>query len=147
MSEAADAQIVVLDTDVWSAIYIRRDVPESVRRWRDLLVGRTVVISTQTRAEVLSGIAAGNWGDRRRDQARRVLDDQATVPVTSDVIGAFANLFAECRRAGHPLHEKIHTGDRWVAATAVALGAPLLAGDRIYRGTPGLTLLGEPEDS
>ncbi len=57
MSEAADAQIVVLPTDVWSAIYIRRDVPESVRLWRDLLVGRTVVISTQTRAEVLSGIA------------------------------------------------------------------------------------------
>lgn len=32
-------------------------------------------------------------------------------------------------------------GDAWVAATAIAHDLPLLAGDRIYRDVPGLSLL------
>lgn len=34
-----------------------------------------------------------------------------------------------------------HAADRWVAASAMAKGATLLAGDGIYRGAPGLNLL------
>jgi len=32
-------------------------------------------------------------------------------------------------------------GDAWVAATAIAYDLPLLAGDGIFRGAPGLRLL------
>jgi len=41
------------------------------------------------------------------------------------------------------LHAKIHTADRWVAACAVAKGLPLLSGDGIYQGAPGVSLLTE----
>jgi predicted nucleic acid-binding protein len=104
-------------------------------------VGRTVVVATQTRAEVLFGVAASNWGARRREQAVSILDRTATVPVTSAIVVRYADLGAECRRGGHALADKIHTGDRWVAATALALGVPLLAHDGIYRDAPGLELL------
>ena len=147
MSDGADARIVVLDTDVWSHLFVRRTTSDEVRSWRELLTGRTVVVSTQTRAEVLVGILSGNWGERRRAQARKILDGTATVPVTDDVVVAYANLAADCRRAGHALAQKIHTGDRWVAATAIAIGAPLLAVDRIYRNAPGVTLLGADQGS
>ena len=53
-----------------------------------------------------------------------------------EVIDAYATLTAECRAAGHALHEKVHTGDRWIAACAVAKDFELLAGDRIYSGAP-----------
>jgi predicted nucleic acid-binding protein len=57
------------------------------------------------------------------------------------VIDAFATLTAGCRGNGHALAQKVHTGDRWVAASATAHGLPLLSGDRIYRGVPGLALV------
>lgn len=44
---------------------------------------------------------------------------------------------------GHALHAKDHTGDRWIAATAIRWGLPLLSGDGIYRRAPGLNLLVE----
>jgi hypothetical protein len=52
-----------------------------------------------------------------------------------------ARFYAECRRIGHSLHDKHHTGDRWVAACAIAKDVDLLAGDDIYRDAPGLRLL------
>jgi predicted nucleic acid-binding protein len=64
------------------------------------------------------------------------------VPADDEVIQTFAQLTARCRQDGHPLQQKIHTGDRWVASCAVAKGLPLLAGDAVYRDTPDLVLLG-----
>lgn len=139
--------IVLIDTDVFSALYVAPEQAEKrglpVAEWRDLLAGKHVFISFQTRAEVLAGLRVSNWGERRLTAARMKLDTAHTVGVDEQVIDAFAGLTAECRRTGHGLHHKIHTGDRWVAATAMAKGLPLLAGDRIYRAAPGLTLLGE----
>lgn len=62
------------------------------------------------------------------------------------VIAAHAELRARCSREGHPLHERIHMGDAWVAASALGHDFPLLAGDHIYHGCPSLRLLEVPED-
>ena len=138
---------VVLDTDVYSALYTdperaeRRGLPVST--WLEVLAGERVLISFQTRAEVLAGLRAGNWGDGRRQTALAKLDAVPTIPADREVIDSYAELTSSCRRAGHALHEKIHTGDRWVAACAVAKRLPLLSGDGIYRGAPGLSLLME----
>jgi len=72
---------------------------------------------------------------------RAQLDATATVPVTREVVEAYADLTANLRHSGHALHQKDHTGDRWIAATALAIGAALLSGDGIYQGAPGLVLL------
>lgn len=138
-------QTVVIDTDVFSALYIdpdraaRRGLP--VESWRTALTGMRVIISFQTRAEVLAGVRGSNWGDRRAAAAVVKLDTAHTISADRHVIDAYAELTTACRRAGHALHDKVHTADRWVAASAVAKGLPLLSHDGIYRGAPGVTLL------
>lgn len=140
-------QNVVLDTDVYSALYTdperaeRRGLP--VLMWLGALAGARVLISFQTRAEVLAGLRAGAWADKRRQTALAKLDAVPTIPADREVIDSYAELTSLCLRAGHALHAKIHTADRWVAACAVAKGLPLLSGDGIYQGAPGLSLLME----
>lgn len=135
---------VLIDTDVWSHVYLpARSSGEVAETLRRQLTGVHVVIATQTRAEVLAGLAASDWGDRRRQAVREQLDRMATVPVDERAVQAFARLVAACKRAGHPLQDKQHNGDRWVAATGVAWDLPLLALDGIYRHAPGLRLWSE----
>jgi len=45
-----------------------------------------------------------------------------------------------CRRVGHPLHDRSHTNDLWIAASAVHIDAPLLTADHVFEDAPGLTL-------
>lgn len=131
-----------MDTDVWSHLYVpRRGVDPRAAGWRDRAVGATVVIATETRAEVLAGVYGSNWGAQRRDDAIAQLDRTATIPVDEQVIEQYAQLSAACRRTGHGLAGPNHAGDRWVAATSIALRVPLLAGDSIYTGAPGVRLL------
>jgi predicted nucleic acid-binding protein len=41
---------------------------------------------------------------------------------------------------GHALGQREHTADRWIAATAIRLGIPLVSNDRIFHGAPGVNL-------
>lgn len=137
---------VLLDTDAFSRLFIRRPSSRAERdadvvAWRALLTGRPVLISFQTRTEILQGARAAGWGTDRTGQLRVILDRTPTVGVDIGVIDSHAELYAACRRGGHPLHQKQHTGDRWVAACAIAKGIPVLAADGIYRNAPRLELL------
>lgn len=132
----------LVDTDVFSLLYLRRKSTDPrVAMWRRLLAGRRVLISFQTRAEILAGALDSNWGERRLTEARAILDTTPTVRPDDDVVDAFARLVAECRQAGHALRDRQHTSDRWVAACAIAKEVELLAGDGIYRNAPRLRLL------
>lgn len=138
----SELQAAVVDTDVFSHLYVLRNSADPrVPGWRELLTGRRVLISFQTRTEVLAGALANQWGDRRLADLRAVLDRTPTIRADNEVVDAHATLFAECRRMGHALHDKQHTADRWIAACAMSKGADLLAGDGIYEGAPGLSLL------
>jgi len=132
---------IVLDTDVWSCLFgnSRSHSWEQIDHWRESLRGNVAVIAIQTRAEVLVGLA--NLGDRRAEPIRTALDSLPTYPITETVIQAYVRLTQRSKQVGHPLHQKIHTGDRWIAATALALGSPLLTGDQMYRGAPGLMVI------
>lgn len=110
----------VVDTDVFSLIYLRRANNDSrVAGWREFLTGRRVVISFQTRAEVLAGARSAQWGDRRMTETIEILDRTPTIRPDNEVVDAYAELAAECRRLGHGLQAREHTGDRWVAAGCV----------------------------
>lgn len=132
----------VVDTDVFSVLYVHRNSndPRAVR-WREQLTGRRVLISFQTRAEVLAGALTAGWGNRRLGETRDILDRTPTIRPDNEVIDAYAALVAECRRAGHGLQDPRHAGDRWVAACAIAKNLDLLAGDGIYLNAPNLILL------
>ncbi|MEO6532050.1 MAG: PIN domain-containing protein [Pseudolysinimonas sp.] len=140
------ASAVLLDTDVFSALYVSpRATAQSqghpIDDWARALTGSRVVVSFQTRAEALSGALIAHWGEARLGALRERLDSTPTVDVDQGVVEAFAALSRDARAAGHALGEKIHVGDRWIAACAISKGLPLLSGDGIYRGAPGLTLL------
>jgi predicted nucleic acid-binding protein len=133
---------VLLDTDVFSALFVSRERAERqglpVEAWEKALEGHRVLISVQTVAESIAGALTAKWGGRRVGALRDRLAATPVVPVGPDVIDTYAQLTADCKAAGHPLAQKIHSADRWVASSAIAKGLPLLAGDGIYVGAPGL---------
>ncbi len=136
--------LVVLDTDVWSHLYgVKGRSHADAARWRALLTGKTMAIASQTRAEVLVWILLGRLGDSRAGRIRMQLDMTATVPVDEAIIQRYARLIADARARGDALWAREHTADRWVAATALAIDAPSLAIDQIYRNDPDLLLLGQ----
>ncbi len=141
--------VVVLDTDVYSKLYVRHGATAAAKQaLKDVLVGRAVAIAVQTRAELLIWPQVRGWAADRADRLREQLDNTPTVPVDERVIGAFVQITVDCRRRGHALGQKEYVADRWVAATAIAIRRPLLAGDGIYFDTPGLELLTlEPPDA
>lgn len=98
------------------------------------------MISFQTRAEVLAGARSQGWGERRMEELLGVLNRMPTIYSDDEVVDAFAELVAECRRTGHALQAKEHSGDRWIAACAIAKNLELVAGDGIYRDAPSLAL-------
>jgi hypothetical protein len=132
----------VVDTDVYTLVFVRKDSTDPrVPGWRQQLVGRRVLATFQTRAELLALAATNTWGESRARELRAQLDRTATIGVDESVIDAYATLVAECRRAGHALQQKQHTADRWIAACTIAKDVELLAGDGIFAGTPGLRLV------
>jgi predicted nucleic acid-binding protein len=132
----------IVDTDVFSLVYVNRcSNDERVQRWREHLAGRRVLISFQTRAEVLAGAESRGWGEYRMEKLLGVLNRMPTIYSDAEVADAYAELVAECRRAGHALHAKQHAGDRWIAACAIAKNLELVAGDGIYRDAPNLSLV------
>lgn len=137
---------VVLDTDIYSHLIVTpqrsRAVGLPVEEWRRSIAGRPVLISFQTRAELISGFRAAGWGHRRSTEALRALDEIQTIGVDGAVLDAFVELTVACRSAGHALQAKVHTADRWVAACAISRNLPLFAADRIYESAPGLDLIG-----
>lgn len=136
---------VVVDTDIYSSLFTdperaaKRGMP--IAEWRKALEGKHVVIAFQTRAEVLTGVRIGSWGPRRVADAVAKLDAAPTIPADVAVIDAYATLGAACKQTGHALWAKDHTGDRWIAASAISRGLPLFARDGIYTNAPGLDLL------
>ncbi len=143
-----DHNPVLVDTDIFGSVYVtpdraaRRGLPVDV--WRSALEGARVLISFQTRAELLAGAFIDAWGERRVTGLRHKLDTTPTIGIDTAVIDAFAQLRADCRRAGHPLQAKQHNADCWHAASSIAKGVPLFAHDRIYAGAPGVALFKDP---
>lgn len=134
-------QRVLLDTDVWTQLYLRaKKGDERVTRWREQLLGVAVAISGQTRAEALAGLLLSNWAEDKLRDSRSQLNRTATIPLDEAVVQRYAELKAECQKIGHALGQKMHAADRWIAATAAAHGLPLLSGDRLFAGVPGLQL-------
>jgi predicted nucleic acid-binding protein len=57
-----------------------------------------------------------------------------------ELVSVRAQLRADCRAAGHAMAQREHNADRWIAATAIGLGIPLVSNDGIFQDVPGLEL-------
>ena len=141
MTASVPATVVVVDTDVFSHVYVAQKRSSQRQELSDRLVGRLPVIATQTRAELLAWPRVMGWGTRRSDELSEVMSTIRAIPITDEVVAAYVTLTVDCRQAAHALAQKVHTGDRWIAATAIALDRPLMSLDGIFAGAPRLATL------
>jgi len=127
----------VVDTNVFRADLVRSGRP-LVDLYRPVLAGRRCLISFQTLAEIRFGARLGSWGPQRLGRMEQHLTLAEIVWPGPALLQTCVELRVACRRAGHALGQSEHDADRWIAATAVHLGIPLVSHDRIFEGTPGL---------
>lgn len=82
-----------------------------------------------------------SWlGSTANSRARRA-DCWLFVPVDRALTEVWADLSVACRERGHGLQDKQHVADRWIAATAIHLGIPLMSNDGIFIDAPLVDLL------
>jgi tRNA(fMet)-specific endonuclease VapC len=111
--------IVVVDTDV-ASFYFKNDrrAQPFVSRWS----GKTLVISFMTFAELQLWALLRNWGPRRVGQLQAFIKTHFVVhPADEHLCSLWASVMAEARANGRP----VNTSDAWIAATALAINAPL----------------------
>lgn len=130
---------LVVDTGVFSAALARRPRTE-LRSAVTRLTGNQLFLAVQTVAELRYGALVAGWADVRRTRLEAAIAATTVLPVTDDVINAVARLRYECRAIGHPLADRTHHGDLWIAATAIDAGAALVTADNVFSDVPGLGL-------
>jgi len=145
VTPAAPRGPVVVDTNVFGAGLTQR-TEALAERYRPHTQGRPVFISFITVAELEYGAERARWGDQRTARLEERIGRARIVPPTRDLIRAYASFRAECARVGHALGQREHEADRWIAATALWLGLPVVAHDGVFRDAPGLTLITELDD-
>ncbi len=139
MIDPRRATHVVIDTDVASWLLDPRPFPHT-EMTRQVIARRARVVSFVTVAELRYGALRAGWGEPRRRQLERSIADLEVIQTSDRLITGGAELRNVASRAGHPISQKIHEADRWVAATAVVLGLELVAGDGIFEHLPGLEI-------
>lgn len=131
---------VVIDTGVFGAP-LSRAGHERAFRYRALVNDRNWAISFVTVAELRFGASYAGWGQSRLARLDALVARAAIVWAGPQLLQQYADLQAWRTRRGHGLGQKDHEADRWVAATAMMLGIPLVAHDAIFKNVDGLELL------
>ncbi len=90
------------------------------------------------------GALKAGWGELRRRGLERDLTRLVVVQPDDQLMRTCAQVRAECERAGHPLGQKIHEADRWIAATAIRMDIELVSDDAVFAGVEGLVLAEGP---
>ncbi|CAN5361873.1 hypothetical protein BH20ACT9_BH20ACT9_00930 [soil metagenome] len=129
---------IVIDTDVYGADLVTN--APLADRYEPIIVGRPAFLSFQTVAELRFGALRRSWGEARMRKLAAKIAAAEVVHSGDDLVAIYARLRADCVRIGHALGQRGHDADRWVAATALRLGIPLVSNDRIFEGAPGLRL-------
>jgi tRNA(fMet)-specific endonuclease VapC len=128
-------ETVVVDTDVISFGF-KKD-----SRWRlfhRLVVGRTLTISFMTLAELDYWAIRHRWGAAKKADLARYLRRFEVHYPDRDSCTLWASIMDDARRQGRPMDK----ADAWIAATALALAAPLVTHNPDdYHTVEGLQLL------
>ena len=140
------SEVVVIDTMVASALVNARFDRGRAAAFRKLIAGRPIIVSFATVTELLFGAVKADWGDLRLRALERDLRGFIVVQPDDALMEQCARLRLACERQGHPLAQKIHEADRWIAATAVAGQLDLVSNDTVFTDTPGLTVLTTSDD-
>ena len=129
---------IVVDTDVVS--YVFKD--DTRARWyRPRLVGQVRVISFMAVAELEKWALMHRWGVARRRRLRSYLGAYEIQHSDDDLCRQWAEVVVMANRKGQPLE----VADAWHAATALALGIPLMTHNAAdYASIDGLIIVTAP---
>jgi|SRR5271166_4469469 len=114
---------IVVDTDVASYIFNWHSLAQ---RYVDSLHGYALILSFMSIAELRMGAFSAGWGNRRRLLLEQFIQGFELVYADNDLCAIWARIRADARGAGRPLSPQ----DAWIAATALALDAPLATNNR-----------------
>ena len=131
---------LVVDTGVFSAALSRRR-RQAFEPHIEALRNNQLFLSVVTVAELRYGAIVAEWGDPRRARVEGAIATTTVVPVTDALLTRIAEMRAACRQIGHPLADRVHTNDLWIAATAVHIDAAVVTADRIFAGVPELVVV------
>jgi predicted nucleic acid-binding protein len=132
---------VVVDTDVFSRVVLAARPSSGYEGFVPLLQGVRIVLSAQTVGELLIWARSSSWGPQRVQRLDELIARCAVVPIDRALTEVWADLSVACRQQGHGLQDKQHVADRWIAATAIHLGIPLVSNDGIFIDAPLVDLL------
>jgi len=139
--DEAPALPVLLDTDAFSHIYVSSPRSPQGTSWATTLTGRTVAIAVQTEVELRAWPGLKNWGEQRTAALVTRIESVARFQVSQAVQDEYVRLTVWAKQHGHAIHDKIHTADRWIAATALAHGLDLATRDGGFDDIPDLNLI------
>lgn len=122
----------VADTSVLIAL-------ESGRRLRDMPLPDRLTVSVITIGELRAGVLAAGDLDQRDRRLATLSSAMALDPVPVD--GPVAEAWARLRIALRDAGRRMPVNDSWIAATAIALGVPVVTQDDDYDGAPGLDVI------
>lgn len=132
---------LVVDTGVFSAALSRQRRAQFEKQlW--LLPRNQLFLAAVSVAELRFGALVAEWGNARRRRLEQAISAATVIPVSDRLLTTVAELRHACRLAGHPLADRTHANDLWIAASAIHIAAPLVTADHIFDATPGLELAG-----
>lgn len=140
MIPTPSAPAVVVDTSVYGELFLQRE-SEVAGLYTEHLRGKTFVVPFMVVAEIRFWMT--NFGERRKQQVQMKLDQAAKEGLTEQLMEVYVTLQAKCKERAHPLFQKDHVADRWIAATAIMRQLPLVAHDLVFLDTPDLILITE----
>jgi predicted nucleic acid-binding protein len=111
--------VVIVDTNVVSYIY---DNHRLSQRYVPHLEGKTTAVAAQTVAELRFGAYNKKWGEKRIGLLESLLSTYVIVHTNDAICTAWAKIRTLSHVQGRPMSE----ADTWIAATALALDAPLV---------------------
>lgn len=119
-----------------TSVFIAR---ESGRPFDTSLLPDELAVSIITVAELRAGVLVADDADTRASRLATLEEalQLDPVPVDDSVASGWAQLRVSLRESGR----RLKVNDSWIAATALALGVPLVAQDADYYHVPRLEVI------
>jgi tRNA(fMet)-specific endonuclease VapC len=114
---------IVVDTDVVSYLFNWHSLAQD---YTNALRGSELVQSFMSVAELRMGAISAGWGARRRLLLEQFMRGFELFYADNDLCTVWARIRADARAVGRPISPQ----DAWIAATALALDAPLATNNR-----------------
>ena len=119
-----------------TSVFIGREVGRTVRTDR---LPDELAVSVITIGELRAGVLAAHDVDIRDRRLRTLMSaiELEPIPIDQEVADAWARL----RLLLRDLSKRMPVNDSWIAATALALGLPVVTQDADYVDLPGLDVI------